>query len=175
MNHTICRLLLTLLLLSASHAYAEMSYIISPSVGSASIRNINGYDNSPYLRVDGSFHPIPEFGINLFAVSYSGFKTSGSGNGVDIKLNGYGAGVTGRWPVHPHVQPYVRLDYMLWNAEASGLGRTLGNDKGGSAGFAVGVQCPIRRIFGVKAEVSGYNNVSGANIRQFSLGLVIEL
>jgi len=82
--------------------------------------------------------------------------------------------VTGRWPVHPHIQPYVRLDYLLWNVEATGLGRTLAKDSGGSAGFAVGVQFPIKSIYGIKAEVSGYNNVSGADIRQLSLGATFE-
>ncbi len=174
MKHPVCRLLLSLLLLSATHAYAERSFVVSPSVGDASISYINGYNNSPYLRVDGSFHPIPQFGVNLFAASYSGFNSSGSGNAVAIKLSGVGAGVTGRWPVHPHVQPYVRLDYMLWNAESTALGRTLAKDKGGSAGLAVGVQFPIRSIFGIKAEASSYNKVSGANIRQFSLGATFE-
>jgi len=59
-------------------------------VGGASISNINGYKNSSYLRVDGSFHPLPELGINLFAVGYSGFKSSGGGNEVTIKLTGFG-------------------------------------------------------------------------------------
>jgi hypothetical protein len=174
MDRFIRRLLLSLLLLSATHVYAESSFVVSPLVGSASISNITSYNNSPYLRVDGSFHPIPQFGINLFVAGYSGFRSSGGGNDVTIKLNGAGAGVTGRWPVHPHVQPYVRLDYMLWNAESTGLGRTLAKDKGGSAGLAVGAQFPIKSIYGVKAEVSGYNNVSGADIRQFSLGLALE-
>lgn len=174
MDRPIRRLLLSLLLLSATHVYAESSFVVSPSVGSASISNIDGYNKSPYLRVDGSFHPLPQFGVNVFVAGHPGFKSSGSGNDVTIKIIGYGAGVIGRWPVHPHVQPYVRVDYMLWNAEATGLGRTLTKDKGGSAGFAVGMQFPIRRIFGIKAEVSGYNNVSGADIRQFSLGLMFE-
>lgn len=173
MYHPVCRLLLSLLLLSATHAYAERSFVVSPSVGDASISNISGYNKSSFLRVDGSFYPLPQFGVNLFAVSYPGFKSSG-GTNVAIKLNGVGAGVTGRWPVHPHVQPYVRLDYMQWNAESTALGRTLAKDKGGSAGLAVGVQFPIRSIFGIKAEASGYNKVSGANIRQFSLGATFE-
>src|SRR5512143_3080142 len=174
MYRSVSRLFLSLsLLLSATHAYAEKTFTVTPSVGSASIKNIDGYKNSPFVRVDGSFNPIPQFGINLFAASYSGFDSSG-GNDVAIKLNGYGAGVTGRWPVHPHVQPYVRLDYMRWNAEATGLGRTLAKDSGGSAGLAIGAQVPIKGIFGAKAEVSGYNNVSGANIRQFSLGMTVE-
>ncbi|MBI5891346.1 MAG: hypothetical protein HZB47_11825 [Nitrosomonadales bacterium] len=167
------RLLLTLLLLSATHAYAEMSFAVSPSVGDASISNIGGYQNSNYARIDGSFYPLPELGINVFGASYTGFKSSG-GNEVSIKLTGYGTGVTGRWPVHPHVQPYVRVDYLLWKATSTGLGRTLGTDTGGSAGLAAGVQFPIKRFFGLKAEASAYNNVSGADIRQFSLGAVFE-
>lgn len=174
MNHFIHRLLLSLLLLSATNASAEKSFVVSPSVGSTSISNIDGYKNSPFLRVDGSFYPLAQFGINVFVTSYPGFDNRGNGNDITIKLTGYGAGVTGRWPVHPHVQPYVRVDYMKWDAKATGLGRTLAKDKGGSAGLAVGMQFPIKKIFGIKAEVSGYNNVSGADIRQLSLGLTLE-
>jgi hypothetical protein len=174
MDRFIRTLLLTLPLLSASHVYAEGSFVVSPSVGSASVSNIGGYRNSPNLRVDGSFYPLPEFGINAFYANYPGFDSSGSGNSVSVKISGFGAGVIGRWPVRPYMQPYVRVDYMRWNAESTGLGRTLAKDKGGSAGLAVGMQFPIRRIFGIKAEVSGYNNVSGADIRQFSLGLTLE-
>jgi len=173
MFRSVSRLFFSLLLLSATHAHAEGTFAVTPSVGSATISNLDGYKNSPFVRVDGSFNPIPQFGINLFAASYSGFDSSG-GNDVAIKLNGYGAGLTGRWPVHPHVQPYVRIDYMRWNAEATGLGRTLAKDSGGSAGLAVGAQFPIKGMFGVKAEVSGYNNVSGADIRQFLLGLMLQ-
>ncbi|HLZ33924.1 MAG TPA: outer membrane beta-barrel protein [Nitrospira sp.] len=168
------RLLLSLLLLSANHAYAERTYVVSPSVGSASISNINGYRNSPFLRVDGTFYPIPEFGVGLFVADYSGFNSNVGGSEVGIKVTGGGAGVTGRWPVHPHAQPYFRVDYMRWNAEATGFGRTLAKDRGGSAGLALGVQFPIRRMFGVKAEAAGYNNVSGADIRQLSVGLTLE-
>src|ERR1022692_2754347 len=98
MNHPIYKLLLSLWLLAATQAYAEQSYAISPSVGNASISNINGYNSSPYLRLDGSLFPIPQLGINLFAASYSGFNSSG-GTNVAIKLNGYGAGGTGRGPI----------------------------------------------------------------------------
>lgn len=174
MDRVIHTLFLSLLLLSTAHVRAESTFIISPSVGGASISNIGGYDKSPFVRIDGSFHPLPQFGINVFVAHYPGFDASGGGNDVSIKINGYGAGVTGRWPVHPHAQPYVRVDYMRWDAEATGLGRTLAKDKGGSAGLAVGMQFPIRRIFGIKAELSGYNNVSGADIRQLSLGLTLE-
>jgi hypothetical protein len=174
MDRFFSRLLLSLLLLSATHVYARGVFVVSPSVGEASIGNLNGYDNSLFVRVDGSYQPIPQFGVNLFAASYSGFKSNGGGTGVTIKLNGYGAGVTGRWPVQPYMQPYVRVDYMLWNAESTGLGRTLAKDHGGSAGLAVGMQFPIKSIYGVKVEIFRYNNVSGANIRQLSLGLTLD-
>jgi hypothetical protein len=174
MNHSIGRLLLSVLLLAATQAYARGTFAVSPSVGVASISNINGYGNSSYLRVDGGFYPLPEIGVNLFAVNYFGFKSSVGGNDVEIKVTGFGPGVTGRWPVHPHVQPYVRVDYMRWNAKSTGFGRTLAEDKGGSAGLAVGVQFPIKSYYGVKTEVSGYNNVSGANIRQFAVGMAFE-
>lgn len=174
MDRFIHTMFLSLLLLSAAQARAESSFIISPSVGGASISNIDGYDISPFVRIDGSFHPVPQFGLNVFVAHYPGFDSSGGGNDVSIKINGYGAGLTGRWPVHPHAQPYVRVDYMRWRAEATGLGRTLAKDQGGSAGLAVGMQFPIKKIFGIKAEASGYNNVSGADIRQFSVGLTLE-
>ncbi|HEY0666195.1 MAG TPA: outer membrane beta-barrel protein [Gallionella sp.] len=173
MDRPISKLLFTLVLLSAAQAHAEMTYQVAPSVGNASISKPDGYNDSSYIRIDGSFHPVPQFAANLFVASYTGFK-SASGNDVTIKVNGYGAGVTGRWPVHPHVHPYVRLDYMLWRAEAVSLDRTLAEDSGGSAGLALGMQFPIRGIYGVKAEFSGYNDVSGADIRQFSLGATFE-
>ena len=93
---------------------------------------------------------------------------------VAIKLRGAGLSVTGRWPVSVHVQPYVRADYLFWQAEATGLGRTLAKDNGRSPGLALGAQFPIKGMFGVKAEVAGYNNVSGADIRQFSVGLTLD-
>jgi len=174
MNRFIGRLLFSLLLLSVTHAYARGTFVVSPSVGAASISNISGYKDSNAARVDASYFLLPELGVGLFGINYSDFKSGGSGNAVSIKLSGYGPSMTGRWPVHPNVQPYARLDYMLWKAEANGLGRILANDKGGSAGLAVGVHFPIKRIFGVKAEVSRYNNVSGADIQQFSVGAVFE-
>ena len=167
-------ILLLPLLLTATPAAAERSYAVSPTLGYATISNIDGYKDASNIRIEGSFYPVPQFAANLFVVSYAGFESSGAGNPVTLNVNGYGAGVTGRWPVHPHVQPYVRLDYMMWSAEATGLGRTLGKDQGGSAGFALGMQFPIKKIFGAKAEVSGYNDISGANIRQFSLGATFE-
>lgn len=173
MRHFTCSILLPLLLLT-SQANAESSFFVSPSIGNASIQNIKGYGEATFLRVDGRYHPIPEVGVGIFAALYDGFRSNSEGNPVDISLNGYGVGVTGKWPVHPHVQPYVRLDYMIWNAESTGLYRTLGKDKGGSPGIALGIQVPIKKIFGVRAEVSNYNNVSGANIRQFLVGLTLE-
>lgn len=174
MDRLINVLLLPVLLLAATPAVAERSYVVSPTLGYASISNIDGYKDAANIRIEGSFYPIPQFAANLFVVSYAGFESSGGGNVVTLDVNGYGAGVTGRWPVHPHVQPYARLDYMLWNVEATGLGRTLAKDQGGSAGFALGMQFPIKSFVGVKAELSGYNNVSGADIRQFSVGATFE-
>jgi hypothetical protein len=162
------------LLLSATHAYARGTFAISPSAGSASISNVSGYKESSFARVDAGYFPLPELGVGLFGITYSDFKSSGSGNAVAIKLSGYGPSVTGRWPVHPNVQPFVRLDYLVWRAESTGLGRSLANDKGGSAGFAAGVHFPIKGLFGAKVEMSRYNNVSGANIQQFSVGAVFE-
>jgi hypothetical protein len=174
MDRLIHKLLPALLLIASMHAHADSSFLVSPSLGTASISNLDGYTSSPLIRVDGSFHPIPQFAVGVFVANLTGFESTGSGNAVSIQVNGYGAGVTGRWPVHPHVQPYARLDYMMWSAESTGLGRTLAKDQGGSAGLALGVQFPIKKIFGVKAEFSGYNNVSGANIRQFSVGATFE-
>ena len=174
MDRHLCSLLLSLLLLSATRAYADKSFVVSPSIGGASISNISGYNNAAFLRVDGSYFPVPEFGVGAFVAGYQDFKPSNSTNGAAIKVNGYGVGMTGRWPVSPHVQPYVRVDYMFWNAEAKGLGQTIAKQHGGSAGLALGVQVPVRRMIGVKAEISAYNKVSDANLRQFSIGWVFE-
>ncbi|MBU1425003.1 MAG: porin family protein [Gammaproteobacteria bacterium] len=174
MNLHIIRWVFALLLLSATQAYAGGTFVVSGMAGGASPGDGSGYNNSTLVRLDGGYFLLPEFGFNLSVANYNGFKTSGSGTEIDIKITGGALGVVGKWPVHPHVQPYVRLDYMRWNAEATGLNRTLGKDQGGSAGLAVGVQVPIKKIFGAKAEVSGYNNVSGVNIRQIAIGWVLE-
>ncbi|MDO8991108.1 MAG: outer membrane beta-barrel protein [Sideroxyarcus sp.] len=174
MQRFIGRLLLSLVLLSATHAYARGTVFVSPSVGTASISNIDGYKDAALLRVDAAYFLLPELGVGLFGMQYSDFESSGSGNAVSIKLSGFGPSVTGRWPVHPNVQPYVRLDYMRWEVESHGLGRLLASDTGGSAGLTAGVHFPIKRIFGAKVEVSRYNNVSGADIQQVSVGAVFE-
>jgi hypothetical protein len=174
MNRIISRLLFSLLLLSATQAYADGSFVISPSLGGAKISNISGYSNAAFMRVDGSFFPIPEFGVGAFVAGYQDFKPSNGNNGTAIKVNGYGVGITGRWPVSPHVQPYARIDYMRWDVEARGLGLSIAKQSGGSPGLALGVQFPIRRMIGVKAEVSAYNKVSDANLRQFSIGWLFE-
>lgn len=163
----------SLSLLATTQACADNTFMVSPTLGSASISNISGYDRADFVRVDGAYRPIPEFGVGGFVVGYQDFKPS-SGTAVAIKLRGAGLSVTGRWPVSVHVQPYVRADYLFWQAEATGLGRTLAKDNGRSPGLALGAQFPIKGMFGVKAEVAGYNNVSGADIRQFSVGLTLD-
>lgn len=174
MNLHIIRWVLALLLLSATQAYARGTFVVSGMAGSASPGTGSGFSNSNLVRLDGGYFLLPEFGFNLSVANYNSFTSLGSGTRIDIKITGGALGVVGKWPVHPHVQPYVRLDYMRWNAKATGLNRTLGTDQGGSAGLAVGVQVPIKKIFGAKAEVSGYNNVSGVNIRQIAIGWVLE-
>ena len=167
-------LLLPSLLMPVGFAHAATSFGVSPSIGIATIQNIDGYKDSGFLRLDGNYYPIKQLGLSVFGTQYQDFESSRNASNVDIELNGFGVGVTGRWPVHKHVQPYIRAEYFRWNAEASGLGRTLGKDNGGSAGLAIGMQFPIYRIFGIKAEASGYNNVSGADIRQLSVGVTLE-
>jgi hypothetical protein len=161
------------LLLLATPARAEISFAVAPSVGGATISNFSNYRDSAFARVDGTFFLLPEFGFNVFGTGYSGFETR-NGNEITIKVSGVGAGVIGRWPVHPHVQPYARLEYFSWRAEASGLNTTLGTESGGSPGLAIGLHFPIKKFFGLKAEVAGYNKVSDANIRQISIGGMFE-
>jgi hypothetical protein len=176
MHCFIRKLLFSFLLLSATRANADSgALVISPSAGGASISNIDGYEKSRFVRVDGSFYLQPQFGIGVFAARYPAFGTSGTGSNVSIKVDGYGAGLTGRWFFTQNVQAYVRAEYMQWRAEASGLNRTLAKDEGGSAGLAVGMHFPVNGSFGIKAEAAGYNDVSGADIRQLSLGLTFEL
>lgn len=167
-------LLLALLLLPAAPSHAELSFAVAPSLGIATISNIDGYNDANLLRVDGSFYPLPQVAVNLFVTKYADFESSGYGNDVAIELQGGGVGVIGRWPLHPHVMPYLRAEYLLWSAKATGLDRTLAEDDGGSAGLAIGAHFPIKKIYGIKTEFAGYNNVSGANIRQFSVGVMFE-
>ena len=155
MSRPVSRLFFPLLLLSATSAHAERTFAVAPSVGVAS-SNVEGSNKGVFGRVDATYYPTPQFGIGLFSTGYYGFT-------------GYGAGLTGIWPVHPHVEPYVRVDYMVWNNV--GLNRS---GSGVSAGLALGVQFPIKGIFGVKAEVAGYNNVNGEDVTQFSLGLMFQ-
>jgi hypothetical protein len=173
MDRLVFKLLVSLLLSIATQAHADKSFMVSPSIGNASTSNIKGYDNVSMTRVDGSYFPVPELGVNLFVEKYSDFKPSGNGPAVAINVKGYGTGIIGRWPVHPNVQPYVRLDYMRWTVEAVGLGRVLGRDIGHSPGLALGVHFPITEKYGVKAEASGFNKVNSANIRKLMLGLTI--
>ncbi len=163
----------TLLLLPAAHAYAEFTFAVTPSVGMATITNIDGYKDAGFLRVDGSFYPLPQVAANVFITKFGDFETNG-GNDVSIGVDGGGVGAIGRWPLDPHFMPYLRGEYFLWNVKATGLNRTLAEDHGASIGLAIGAQFPIDRRFGIKTEFGGYNNVSGANLRQLSLGLVIE-
>lgn len=175
MHRQIRRLLLPLLLLSATHAYAERHFVVSPSVGSSSVSNIKGYKDAAFVRVDGSYFPVPVFGVNVFGAGYEDFKSSSSGQAISIKMSGYGVGVIGKWPLHERVHPYIRADYMRWKAEVSALGKNpLASDSGGSAGLALGAQFPIWNRIGVKAEFSGYNKISDANLRQFSVGVTVE-
>lgn len=173
MDRFIASLAFTLLMLAAVPSYAQLGFEVAPSVGAATITNIDGYNDTTFIRVDGSFYPLPQLAANLFVIGYNDFETS-SGNAVAISLRGGGAGVIGKWPVNAHFMPYARAEYFHWNAEATALNRTVGKDKGNSFGLALGAEFPIKKIFGAKAEVSGYNDVSGANIRQISVGMTLS-
>jgi len=166
-------LLMFLLFLPAAHA-RDMSFTVSPSTGMATISNMDGYDDAPFLRIYGGFHPLPQLGLYAFGVDYADFDSNRGSNNVTIKVNGFGVGVMGRWPAHRHVGPYIRADYFRWYAELEALGRTLAKDNGGSPGLAVGIQFPIWRMIGVNAEFAGYNDVSGADLRQASVGVKFE-
>lgn len=174
MDRFIRTFVFALLLLPATQLHAKLSFAVSPSLGIATITNIDGYNDAHFLRIDGSFYPLPQVAVNLFATKYADFENSGAGSDVAIELQGGGVGVIGRWPVHEHFMPYLRAEYLLWSAKATGLDRTLAEDDGSSAGLAIGAHFPIKNIYGIKTEFAGYNDVSGANLRQFSVGLMFE-
>lgn len=167
-------LILALLVLPAAPLHAEFSFSISPSLGEASLSNIDGYDDATYLRIDGTFYPLPQLGVGVFSTFYDDFESSSGGNDIAIALDGIGVGLMGRWPLTPHVQPYLRGDYLKWNAKATGLGRTLARDDGVSLGAAVGVHFPLIKGFGLRAEHARYDDVSGADLRQTSLAWILE-
>lgn len=169
-----------LLLLAGCQTATAASFMVSNSLGSASISNIDGYEDATYFRLDGSFFLFPQLGFNIFAVDYNDFDYNNSDfgvtptNRVSLALKGNGLGVTGRWPMHPHFQPYARAEYFNWDLEARSLNRTIGKDSGGSMGVAVGAQFPIRRFFGLKAEMLRYEDISGADINHMAIGLTFE-
>jgi hypothetical protein len=166
---------LTLFLTLTQAQARDWSIQISPSAGRASIANVDGYQPANYTRLDAAFFPIPEFGAGVFGISYQNFKPAG-GNGTNttINVNGSGISLTGRWIAGAHVRPYIRAEYMSWRARASALGQTLQDQNGWSPGFTLGVQFPFSRVVGAKVEMTRYNKISDANIRQFSLGLTFE-
>ena len=153
---------------------SAVSFGVSTAMGSASISNVDGYGSASYFRLDGRIHPIPPLAIHLFITEYEDFRHSGEEHRVAIGIRGQGVGVSGRWPLHRHVVPYARLDYLRWQAKARGLGRTLARDDGNSLGLTAGAHFPIRRHFGLYAELSGFNDVSGADLRQHSIGVMFS-
>lgn len=167
-------LLFILLLAASGTTMAEQSFMISPSFGKASVSNIDDYDDSTHIRIDGSYFIIPEFGINLFAANYSDFETSTDNGTAAISLETYGIGLIGRWQAHPHIQPYLRADFFHWDAELTAFGDTTGSERDYSSSVALGVLFPIASIFGLKLEGQRYDDISGADINQLSFGVTFE-
>lgn len=171
MESLLRNLFITLLVFFSSSATAETSFMVSPSLGTG---NVSGYHNTGYIRIDGSFYPMPQLGFNLFYADYADFETKNGGTPASLSLNGYGVGVVGRWPLHLNIQPFIRGEYFSWDSEVNSLGGTVGADSDFSTGFALGVQFPIKNFFGLKVEVFRYSDVSGADIDQFSFGATFE-
>ena len=149
---------------------AEKSFMISADLGTASINNISGYENTAYARVDSSFYFLPQYAINLFYADYKNFETNSGATPVSLSLNGYGIGITGVCPLYSQVQPYARIEYFTWDNNVYSLGNKVGSDSDFNTGLALGVIIPIKSIFGLKAEVMRYNDISGADIDQLSFG-----
>ena len=173
MDSLLRTLLLTVVLVSASATAAESTFMVSPVLGVAS-ETAGNVDDSRYMRIDGSFYPLPQLGINLFFIRYDDFEAKGGGVPVSISLGGGGAGVIGRWRPAEYVEPFVRAEYLLWNSEATSLNQTLGSDSGGSFGIATGAMFPITSLFGLKLELLRYAEISGSDFNHLSLGLMFE-
>lgn len=167
-------LLFSLLLFPISEVYADNTLMISPSVGTASVSNIDGYDNSQFFRVDGTLFPIPQVGINIFAVNYQDFENNSGANSVKLTLEGQGFGLIGRWPINEQLQPYLRLEYFSWDVELKAFSHTISKDSSNSTGLGLGVQFTLSSGFGLKLEAMRYNDVSGADINQLALGATFE-
>lgn len=178
MESLLRHLFITLILLFGNSATAETSFIVSPGIGKASINNINGYKDTAYIRVDGSFFPLPQLGFNLFYTDYADFESNSGGTPVSLSLRGYGIGALGTWPLNHQVQPFARGEYFTWDSEAYSLGVTAGKDRGSSIGLALGVQFPlklnIKKFTGLKVEVLRYKDISSADIDQFSFAAIFE-
>lgn len=173
MKQILRSLLLALLLLPVQHALAdEMKFGLTGHAGSASISNFSAFSNSRYLRLSGNLDVNEMLSFSLFGTRYSGF-TSGGANPTEVKLTASGIGATGTWPLHPHLLPYLRVEYMKWSLSSYGFGRTLASENGGSLGMAAGLRLPVSESAAFLIETSGYNKVSDANIRQYALGLTL--
>lgn len=162
------------LYLCVTNAHAESSFVVTPSIGTATVSNIDGYSSAFSTRFDALFFIIPQLGFNIFYNNYDDFKTTGSGTPVSLSLYRYGLGAIARWPINKHIEPFIRAEYFSWNSEAKSLGYTIGADKGNSSGVALGIHFPIKKFFGLKLELQRSNEVSGATIDQFSLGTAFE-
>lgn len=181
MDRLVNAFLFSLLLLCGSQAATAASFMVSNSAGSASVSNIDGYDRAVYLRLDGAFFMTPQLGVNIFIVDYDDFDYNeadafytATGHSTSLVLKGVGFGIIGRLPLNAHFQPYARAEYFDWDLEARALDRTVGKDSGGTVGIAVGAQIPVRKFFGFRGEVLRYEDISGADIEQFGLGLTFE-
>ena len=162
------------LLANINNSHAESSFVFTPSVGTATVSNIDGYSSALSTRFDALFFIIPQLGFNIFYNNYEDFKTTGSGAPVSLSLYRYGLGAIARWPINKHIEPFIRAEYFSWNSKAKSLGNTIGTDEGNSSGIALGIHFPIKKFFGLKLELQRSNEISGATIDQVSFGTTFE-
>ncbi len=171
--------LFLLLLLFGSQAVADDLGVLSIASGKASVSNIDGYDKSSYYRWDGVFFFTPRWGVNVFITGYEDFVPSTSPSAtttspVTLNLDTKGLGLTHRWPLYPHFQPFIRAEFLDWQLEANAFARRVGKDRGKSLGVALGFDLPSRNALGLRAEAIRYSDISGADIDQLSVGLTIR-
>lgn len=165
MNRLLQPLFVILLLLAGNPTEADQSVMLSPSIGFTSSNDIEGKYNSSFMRADYAFFPETEYGFGLFFANHSDFLFLSS-----TIISGYGIGVTRRWSLLKHFQPYLRADLFSWEI----YDNHSKIDSGYSPGFTIGLQLPIWDFFSYKLEASQFFDINGTDIEQFGVGTTFE-
>jgi hypothetical protein len=164
------RLPLVLLALQAGGARAEASFAVAPSAGVAWIANRHGFGHALAGRLEAAWRPFPELALGAFGTVYSPFPAGSGDSSAHVDLSGWGPTLTATWPLRPDLQPYLRVEWLIWHISASGYGRSLSSADGSGPGLGAGLRFALGPRAGLCLEASGYRRISGGDVRQIGVG-----